>query len=296
MNLAQTSPSTVMMAVDEAEMIHRRILARDKAQGKDLQRMYEEEGWKALGYKSWDMYMRTAFDYSVSYLSRLNTQVKINAALGTDLPERQTRALKKLDSTTKQQQAYEIAKEIADVVGEDVKLNDIETAVEQVELRDQVKASKHGVVSVMMSYDEISVHEAVRMCDALDKLDDITYGKVISIIAKTGLSKAELIVPFADMVNRESRTLQRILNTGYINGKLIRDASLADLKGEKRESQSEIIGEKVEQQRQELIAQGKPVVVAHIVTVYEGDAERTLKALKQVLSDADLSRLVELLN
>ena len=97
------------------------------------------------------------------------------------------------------------------------------------------------------------------------------------------------------MVNRESRTLQRILLTGTINSKRICDASLADLDAENRGSQSEIIAEKLEESRSEVDADGKLIPIAHIITVYENDAVRTLKALKQVLSEGDLLMIREMI-
>jgi len=293
MVLAPVSPTDVMMSRDEAEITHQRISDRDQRQAQDLRMMHDQEGWKALGYASWEVYMREAFDYSVSYLSRLNSQMQINHELESNLPERQTRALKKLN-TSDRQQAYSIAQELAQAKNEDIKLSDIETAVKQVEARKRVTSSKHRVVSVMMSSNELSVTDANVMVDALDTLDDKTYAKVISIVAK-GVSDPQLILPFANMVNRESITLNRILATGYINDKPIKDASLADLDVEKFISQSERIADAVEKKRQDAIEQGQPVVIAHIITVYENDPERTVKELKKQLPDKDLMRIYGLL-
>ncbi len=295
MTMMQTSPTVVMMTHDEAEMLHKRIVARDKMQARDLQSMYTLEGWKALGYDSWDAYLHDAFDYSDGYLSRLNSQVQINHQLEANLPERQTRALKKLDSPDLRQEAYQTAKRLADAEGGDLSLRHVEMGVKQVSMKERVHGSKHRVVSVMMDAGDVSPVGAVKMIDALDTLDDVTYGKVITIVAEHGLSDAQLILPFADMVNRESRTLARILATGHINNQLIGSAGLADLQVEKAFSQTEIIGEKVEKKRQDAVEQGQVAIIAHVVTVYENDPVRTLKALKQVLSADDLVSLREMI-
>lgn len=296
MDMVQTSPTAqVMMSRDEAEMLHKRIVARDKMQARDLKSMYELEGWKALGYGSWDDYLHGAFDYSAGYLSRLNSQVQINYQLAGNLPERQTRALKKLDGVEKRKEAYQTAKRLADAEGGDLSLRHVEMGVKQVSMKEQVHGSKHRVVSVMMDAGDISPVGAVKMIDALDKLDDVTYGKVITIVAEHGLSDAQLILPFADMVNRESRTLARILATGHINNQPIGSASLADLKVEKAFSQTEIIGDKVEKKRKDAVEQGQVAIIAYVVTVYENDPVRTLKALAGVLKESDLVSLREMI-
>lgn len=289
------SSAQVMMSKDEAERTHRRIMARDKAQARDLQSMYDLEGWKALGYASWDAYMNQALDYSVSYLSRLNSQVQINHQLEADLPERQTRELKKLKTSEARQEAHETAKALAKAENGDLSLRHIEMGVEQVQTKEKVRNSKHRVISVMMDSSRVSPVDALSYCAKLDTLNDRTYAKVITIIAEHGLNDGELISEFADMVNRESRTLDRILATGHINDKPIGKASLEDLRQEKRFSQSEWIGEQQEKARQEAIEQGKPIVIAHVITVYENAPERTLRALQQVLSEGDILKLMELM-
>lgn len=286
---------TVLLSRSEAEMLHRRITARDKAQSRDLQRMYEYEGWKTLGYDSWDAYLREAFDYSVSYLSRLNTQVQINQQLNANLPERQTRALKQLDSPEQRQQAYTVAKELAHAEASSISLRHVQMGVERVQARQRVMDSRHRVVQVMLSSDELSVLDANRMIEALDGLDAICYGKLVTILTEHGLRDPALIAPFADMIQRDSVTLQRILTTGTINEVPIRDAGLADLDAEKRVTQSEIISDKLEQQRQDAEAKGEVAVIPHIITVYENAPLKTLKALREVLPAANLVQLKQLL-
>jgi len=298
-SITTTSPadSRVMMTESEAQTTHKRIVARDKAQARDLQSMYDLEGWRVLGYASWDDYLSQAFDYSKSYLSRLNANVKINHQLGTGdnpLPERQTRELKKLPEQLRAE-GYETAKALAQAEGAEVETRHMQTAVEQVETKQAVRDSDHRVISVMMDEGNLSPKDARLMCEQLDRLDIKTYSGVIQIIGQHGLSDATLIPQFADMVNRESRTLKRILKTGHINDRPIAQASAEDLKQEKRFSQSEIISEKQEEQRQTSIEQGKPAVIAHVVTVWENDPTRTLKALKQVLSGQDLISLREMI-
>jgi len=287
----------VMMTQDEARQVHDRIQRRDAAQAKDLQVMHNLEGWKVLGYASWDDYLRKAFDYSKSYLSRLNSNITINHQLGTDddpLPERQTRPLNKLPEGLRPE-AYATAKSLANAEDSELQVRHMEMASQQVKTKQAVRDSKHRVISVMMDGGDVSPKVALVMCETLDRLDVEIYAKVIQIIGQHGLSDAELILPFADMVNRESRTLTRILKTGHINDKPIGQASFEDLKQEKRFSQTEIIGEKVEKQRKKASEQGKPAVIAHVVTVYENNPQKTLKALKQVLSAEDLAVLKELI-
>jgi len=299
--IEMTSPAhdgRVMMTEDEARQVHDRIQRRDKAQRDDLQTMHDLEGWKVLGYGSWDDYLREAFDYSKSYLSRLNANVKINHQLGTGddpLPERQTRELKKLPEGLRSE-AYETAKSLAQAEDSELQVRHMEMASQQVETKQAVRDSKHRVISVMMDGGDVSPKVALVMCETLDRLDVETYAKVIQIIGQHGLSDAELILPFADMVNRESRTLARILKTGHINDKPIGQASFEDLKQEKRFSQTEIIGEKVEAQRKKASEQGKPVVIAHVVTVYENNPQKTLKAIQKALSKQDMIELRGLLD
>jgi len=297
--LADTSPTTnrVMMTEDEATRTHKRILARDKAQSRDMQSMYDLDGWKVLGYASWDEYLSQAFDYSKSYLSRLNANIKVNHQLGTGetpLPERQTRPLNRLPDTLRSE-AYETAKALAKAENGDLQVRHMEMASEQVELKQTVRDSGHRVISVMMDAGDVSPKTAQAMCEQLDILDPSTYSGVIQIIGEHGLADPLLIPEFADMINRDSRTLARVMATGYINDKPIGQASLEDLKAEKLVSQSEIIGEKQEQARQKASEQGKLAVIAHVVTVYENAPERTLKSLKRALSDEDLKALKELI-
>lgn len=291
-----TSPATVMMTADEAERTHRRIVARDKMQATDLQKMFAFEGWKALGHVSWQEYLGQAFDYSESYLSRISSRVQINHELGAgDIPERQTRVLKKLKSSDDRKQAYDTAKNLAQAEDSTVAVRHVEMAVKKKQTENEIASSRHRVVSVMLDGGELSLVQARQMVDELDKLDDVTYAKVITIVASHTVTAPALIPEFADMVNRSSRTLDRILRTGHINERRIRDAGLADLHEEKRLSQNEIIGEKVEKKRQVAIEQGKVAVIPHIITVYEGDPQKTLRELKKVLPVGDLTQIREML-
>jgi len=151
------------------------------------------------------------------------------------------------------------------------------------------------VVSHMVTRGEITVTAAKAMTEALDKLAPKIRGMVVQLIARYGLTCPDLVSPLGEMFSREgtpkaSKVLATVLATGYLGSTALKSANLTDLAEAKEEARLEHIAEAVSQK-----SHLGYTVQAVIVTVYRGNAKRTLKALKEALSLDDLAALAGLL-
>lgn len=113
--LATTAPIYVgvpMMDATEAREIVTRIKTRiDLARG-ELLELHDREGWKALGYKSWQACASAEFGGSAAQMYRLLSAAQIERAIDSPIgeyPESHLREVAKLDTPEQQRQALEQA-------------------------------------------------------------------------------------------------------------------------------------------------------------------------------------------
>ena len=108
--------SVVMMTAKEAQSCRDRIKVGIQSVREDLLSLYEQEGWKALGYGSWRECAKEEFGYSQSHGYRLLDAARVERDISpigekVHLPESQARPLTKLKSEERREVWAEVSKE-----------------------------------------------------------------------------------------------------------------------------------------------------------------------------------------
>jgi len=92
--------------------------------------------------------------------------------------------------------------------------------------------------------------------------------------------------------DRESFVLNDLLTTGHLAGVPLKKATLTDLNNAKAEARLAHIADGLERQRQKQLESGVKVVEPVIITVYKGNVEKTVRALKNGLGGHEFEALV----
>lgn len=263
----------------------------------------ERLGWKALGYSSlaqcFEKELGKSFQtgYRQLKVALVERNIRQHSSLPSSIPERHVRdtGLAQLQPV-QQAEAYQNARQMAAAEGKDAPTAEhVKRSVQIISSRLEVYSTRYHVVSHMVTRGEITVAAAKEMTDALDKLQPKIRGMVVQLIARHGLTCPALVSPLGEMFSREgtgkaSKVLATVLATGYLGSTLLKSANLTDLAQAREEARLEHISEAISQQSH--LGNG---VQAVIITVYRGNAKRTLKALKDALSVEDLGMLREML-
>lgn len=261
--------------------------------------LYTRQGWQVLGYVSFLDCAKKEFGKSFQHVYRLKDaaqidenlqQVSPTGEIPKQIPERHARELTKLKTPEEQHEAYQKASQIAAAEGDTrVTAEHVAQAVQQVQAKARVFQSKYFVISHMVARDEVTAQVAEQMVTAIDKLKPRTRGQLMELIAKHGLTCAELIPLLGERFERQtaddpSRLLQTLLATGTLAGTALRRANMTDWQRAVKEAQSERIGEK---------EAGQPVVYTALVTLYPNDLERSREAIRKELGIVWLAALAE---
>lgn len=295
---------TVIMPMTEAEA--HKCLSEIKGHLRTARRkileLYEREGWRALGYESFQECMEQELDYSFQHGYRLVIAEKIEQSIrvlpganplpADPIPERHLRVLGKYaDNPNDQRRIYEDAQALAatEGAGAKVKTKHVEESALLHETRVMVQKSRYFLPAQMMVKGEITPAEAKQMIDAIERLKPVQRSEVLKLMAGPGLRCADLVEPIGNMFDRplgkESKVLPEILNAGTLGGTPLVKAVAADLQRANYEAQQQHIAEEVEKRR--------PVIEPVIITIYKGDPKRTFKELQRGLGEVDLGRLID---
>lgn len=262
--------------------------------------VYEAEGWKSLGYDSFKAYAEKEFTQSWQQVYKIVSAAKVDRNLmeitGESylVPVNHGKVLAKLSSPALQHEAYQLASMQADAQGEDVTQKKIESAVRTVEARERVRQSEHKVVQQMVASDEITAHHGVELVKELDKLGHDGRLFVQRLMAKYNLQDAELAYLIGYRFEKrgyDSKVIQEIERTGRLAGVPLAKATVSHWKRANAEAQKEHISEKEEEKREAQRQQNLPVEIPVIVTVYQNNPVRTIKALIEALSVKDIEQL-----
>lgn len=265
---------------------------------------YERKGWKALGFKSFEDCARDCFGKSSQYIYQIKDAGKMEqqmlsagAEISPDAPERHFRSLKtRLTTTEERVAAYGIAKQLARAEGRDEPTEKhIDIGIAEQEQRDQVNTSPFRLVSSMMNDGSITPKTGVKMITYLNLLPPSVVGQVLDLIARYGLSDPDLIPELGEMFSRgnESYTLPPIIASGTVSGTPLAKATMTDLKKAKREAAMQHQSEELAAKRTQAIANGQPLVEEVTTTLYKGDIERTVRALRRALGEPDYDKLAQ---
>jgi len=258
----------------------------------EVYKFYTRRGWVALGFHSFGACAQSRFGRSVSQIYRLKDAALIQANVsptGETIPERHTRALKKLIEPAQQIRAYEIAHRIAQAEqAEKVTVTHVEKAVQVVAAEAYVE-HHNSLIAHMVASSDVTPLAGKEMVERLERLKPSVQSYVMDVIAKHGLTSPELVTEIGQMKDRkpgqESKTLAVIEATGHIAGTPIKKATLTDLKRARQEAQAEHLSEVLETERR------TKAIVPIVITVYRGDAARTFEALRAALLDEGLGQL-----
>lgn len=272
-----------------------------------LLRLYETEGWRVLGYDNFRTMAEAEFGKSWQHLyrilgaERLRNELLLIAPDDTPIviPEIHARELNTLPDAKTRLEAYQRAKDLAMSEGETaVKLRHTKEAVKTVQAA--TSANKYSVIWQMERRGGISADTAAAMTAAVDQLKPRQRGQMLELIARHGLTCADLIDPIGNMLyweekGKTSYVLETLLATGCLGNVPLKIATMTDLKNANAEAQAQHIAEGIEAKRQADFEAGKTPVEEVVVTLFRGDPVRTLKVLEDVLGAGDMARLRDLM-
>lgn len=261
--------------------------------------LHDGQGWRVLGYPDLKACFVAELGISWQHGYRLiaagEVDNNLSVALGESIsiPDRHARELAKAPALL-QAPAYARAQQAAAAEGVPLAGRHVEMAVKQALAEDSVRDNPVLARSVAMG--EMTPSTAVLIKRELESLTPRLQGNVLQIITEYGLRDPKLVVPLAELSIREdSKTWEEIRLTGHIAGVSVGQATLTDLKRLKEEVQKHHISDSIEQARQKAMDTGMPMIEPRVVTIYRGDAHKTLKALIQALPTSDLVALTHLL-
>ncbi|MBL8165399.1 MAG: hypothetical protein JNJ61_25675 [Anaerolineae bacterium] len=256
-------------------------------------------GWQALGYSSLAQCLAVELGYSIAHGYRLVGRLRVEAAVqelhpGATVKEAWVRESGIADLPAQQQvQVYDKAQDLAAAERQTVETRHFVQAVQIVTRR--ADDLPYPVIAQMVASERVTAQRGQEMCVEVAKLPAQQQALVIQIISRHGLGIADpaLIVPIADKLARDRSLVRQEVLAGRLNGKPLAQATMTDLEQANEEARLQHIADGIEQQQRKAIESGNIVVQPIIITVFKGDARRTLKALKQALGDTGVRKLFD---
>ena len=267
-----------------------------------LARMWKAEGWRSMGYKSFNDWATHEFTQSAKHVYRLKDVALVDEAVrqingGTPLPLKEItiRQLKQFDVETKAE-IVKNAFELASAQGKaQPQAPEYAHAIAQHEARQH--ASRYAPIGTMVRMGDITAEQGAQLSQAVDKLNPVLRGVMVSFIYTTKLRDANLIAPIAEMVERDnekpSRILEEMKTLGTLAGTPLSEATLTDLQlarqNASREYREEAIQKRVER------GQSVPVDVVLDKSNAVYSAKAIFHALGKDTAYAVMVKLAELL-
>jgi hypothetical protein len=268
----------------------------------------ERAGWKALGYESLALCLESELGYSFQHGYRLLAAAEVERdlldshlgeSIPTTLPERHARVLSRLKTPAERVKAYGNAQSMATSEGESaVTTRHIEQSVRLVEIERQVIGSKYNPIAHAMTTGVITPPVALAMVQAVEDLVPKKRGYIMQLLAKHGLTCADLIAPIAAMFDRppgkESYVLPEILNAGTLGGTPLSKATLADLNRANYEARQQHITDAQEAKRTAQPDWFTQPETVNLALTFGGDVDKLRQQL-QVLADGQRGTVLRLL-
>ena len=297
------------ISVETAEQCITDIRSGLKTAKKAVYDLWAKQGWCVLKnangefYSSFRECIRDRFQQSESYIYRLKDVALVEAALKSKTGTTHTllashvRELKKLPNIEDKAEALNIAQSIANVTNRDLTAKHVEKGVLLVAARKRIERSGHAVIKLAYENNSLSTEEADALILALDRESAQAQLTIQELMVQYGTFKdANLIPLLARDIAREntadpSRVFQWV-KEGHVMDVPLKQATAADYKRAKQEARRIREAEEEARQNAERRKAGLPIVEKILCTVYKGDAEKTAKALKDLLGEDECRALV----
>lgn len=214
---------------------------------------YTREGWRALGYPSFEACAEREFDRSFQHLYRLVSATTLEQKLSelspigelVKLPETHARALKALPTPETQYEALQTAKQLAQAEGSDkVVQSHINKAVQVTAAK--LRVSTIPLLSHLVNSGQMSVEDADHIGSELARFKPQTRGYIFQLIAKAdGISSAGVVRFIGQQYERpDDKVAQLVIATlnvtGCLGGVPLRSANMTNAHHELDEARKEI--------------------------------------------------------
>lgn len=306
------------MSLDEATAMTRDIRSHLSQARDKILRMYQSEGYRAMGYDSFKAWAQGEFEMSWQQVYNLKAAAEYSGELTLfsptgdvyEIPVNHARQLRKLKSAERRVRAYHLAEEQAKAQGEtQVTETIVQSAVGAVQAEEIVMESGFTVVRQMLANEELTAKAGKQIVDELNKLDDEpAQAFVQKLMAKHKLSNPDLIYPLGykhkneRKRGKESKVLDEVERTGRLAGALLSEATVTHLQRANEEAKNGHIADAEEMKRKQLQLlheqdpENNPPPPQQIaITIWKHDPLKTLKNIDRELPVADLEGLFQLL-
>ncbi|TXH41598.1 MAG: hypothetical protein E6Q97_37240 [Desulfurellales bacterium] len=261
-------------------------LARQKAF-----ELWQREGFKALGYKSYYECAKKEFGVSFQHVYRLRDAVEVEQDLSSvsptgekfALPETHARRLKSLPTAESRYEALKTAEQMASSEGSDtVAQRHIEAAVNVTAKKLRVFASRYAPLSQMVTTGALSVEDAEDIAVRIDRLKPQAKGFVLQHLVRAGGMRGDVLSFIGEQYQRAddpiaALVIQTVNATGCLDGTLLKNANMDNTKRALYEARLEVESEQAQHEEDY-----GPVNL----TLWERDVERSAAALVTIIDKA----------
>lgn len=284
--------------------------------------MYKTKAWEPMGYRSFKAWAQAEFEMSWQHVYNLKAAAEMDVQLGDllyspdgdayEISVNAAKQLRKLNTKEARASAYQLALEQATSQGEHQPTAKIvEQAVDQMQAKEYVQASKFMVVRQMVAAGDEGITAGTGRAIIKEMLrvdDERAHAFIQRLMAEYGLKNPKLVYPLAfrywkEMKNGKlSKVLDEVDKAGTLDGIPLSQAHDKDLARANEKARQEHIDEAKEQARQLALQKHKedpennllpPEPVAS--TLWKRDAQKNLAALERDLDESDVVQLFELL-
>jgi len=286
---------TMPMTVDEATNCLNAIEAKTNDLKELVYDLWSRKGYEALGYTSFNECVTARFGASkASTYYRLKDFANFERNVlpsGESIKSASVREFTKLKDDGDKFEAWEKAKMLAQSEGKDaITQSHAKRAVALVQQAKQVEGSSFHVVTSMFTSGELSQQEAQRFTELLSKASPTEQGYIQELMARFDLRNSQLVEPIIAMMKRKGTERESLVlpevERGFLGGVALKNANITDLKRANEEARLEHLAKLREEERA-----SNPSVEPVIVTVWLGDAKRTLNELRKALGEGGISQL-----
>jgi hypothetical protein len=314
MSAIQSSDTQIIFPMDEAEA--RSITSEIRSHLRDCRnkvlRMAQEEGWRLLGYESFQDWAKGEFDvswqqvYNIKAAAEFDQELSLYSPQGEiyQIPIKHATQLRKLKNPESRVRAYNMAERMAGAQGKEAPTEKIVAdAVNTLQAEETALDSPYPVVRHMLAASEITSLQAEQIVFELDRLrDEPAQGFVQDYMGKYGLKHPELIYPIGHKFLNErqrgkrSYVLDEIDRTGgYLAGTYLSKATPKDLMRANKEAEEQHIAEGVAKKQAEMRAAGILIEEQFALTLWRNSPIKSVKELIRLLPPKDLEAVFHLL-
>ena len=274
--------------------------------------MAKQEGWKLLGYESFQAWAKGEFDvswqqvYNIKAAAEFDAELSLYSPLGEiyHIPVKHATQLRKLKTPESRVRAYQMAEQQALAQGKETPTERIvEQVVYSIKAEETVFESAYQVVRQALAEATITAPQARQITLELDRLkDEPARAFVQKLMASYGLNNPDLVYPLGHkfLNERQKGKLSYVLDeieatNGRLAGTPLARAHLRDLQRANAEAQQQHIAESEEQRHQQMLANGEVIPEQFALTLWKHAPVRSAKELIRLLPPEDLQDIFELL-